>query len=200
MHRTGHIGAALLTYAPVGYALLSADRFVLLIIGGICVLALASLPDIDLRLSCIAHRGPTHTIVFAIIVGLVFGAGGWLIGDQLGVLGPRFIALGAEGSGREIDALSRVANRLHALDERRLTVFGVVVGILGIGSHLIADAVTPMGIRPFWPISSRRCSFDLVKAANPRANHLLFILGVLVTINIVTLAGIRWIIIVSSYP
>jgi inner membrane protein len=190
MHRTGHIGAALLLYAPVAYTLLSADRFVLALIGELCVLALASLPDIDLRVSWIGHRRPTHTIAFAIAVGLTLGAGGWTIGEQMSTLAARFVALSAETSGTETSVLGYITGQLQALDGQELAVFGVVIGTLSIGSHLIADAITPRGIKPFWPISSQRYSFNLVKAANRRANQLLLVLGALAITGAVLFASL----------
>ncbi|TKR25729.1 metal-dependent hydrolase [Natronomonas salsuginis] len=41
---------------------------------------------------------------------------------------------------------------------------------LSLGSHLLADSITPMGIRPLYPLSAWHHSFDITPAANPRAN------------------------------
>ena len=49
MYKTGHWGASLLLYAPVGYAL-AGVRPAFAVVGGAVVLALARLPDIDHRL------------------------------------------------------------------------------------------------------------------------------------------------------
>ena len=46
---------------------------------------------------------------------------------------------------------------------------GVSAG-LSFGSHILADSITPMGIRPFYPLSAWHHSFDVTPAANPRAN------------------------------
>jgi inner membrane protein len=62
---------------------------------------------------------------------------------------------------------------------------GLVVGgatALGLSSHLVADSITPMGIRPYLPLSAREHCFDLVYAANARANYLLFGVGVVGTL------------------
>lgn len=60
-------------------------------------------------------------------------------------------------------------------------VAGAAVG-LSLTSHLLADSITPMGIRPFAPLSNRELCFDLVLAANRRANWLLFGAGLVVTL------------------
>lgn len=58
--------------------------------------------------------------------------------------------------------------------------FGLLVGTLSIVSHLLADVITPMGVRPFWPLSKRTFTLDIVPASDVRANVLLFVLGVAV--------------------
>ena len=97
MYREGHVGAALLAYAPVGFVVAAAGFRFLSLIGGIGVAALAMLPDYDQKVPGVDHRGPTHTVWFA-----------------------------------------------------------VVVGVVTIGSHIAADALTPAGVRPFAPVRTRR--------------------------------------------
>jgi len=61
---------------------------------------------------------------------------------------------------------------------------GLVVGAaagLSLASHLAADSITPMGIRPFLPLSGEEYCFDIVYAANKRANRLLFGAGAVTT-------------------
>jgi inner membrane protein len=60
----------------------------------------------------------------------------------------------------------------------RAAEFGLLVGTLAIVSHLLADVITPMGVRPFWPLSERKFTLDIVPASDTRANVLLFVLGV----------------------
>jgi len=54
---------------------------------------------------------------------------------------------------------------------------GVAAG-LSLGSHVLADSITPMGIRPFYPLSAWHHSFDVTPAANPRANTAMLGAGV----------------------
>jgi inner membrane protein len=150
MYKEGHYGAALLVYAPFGYLLL-AVKPMLALVGGAGVLALATLPDVDIRLPLIPHRGPTHTVAFALVVAGVLALAGWLVGGQFG-----------------------------AASQVQLAAFGSLVGAVGIGSHLFADMLTPMGVRPFWPWGPN-ISFSVTRAANPVANWVLLALGVFVT-------------------
>ncbi|PSP82116.1 metal-dependent hydrolase [Halobacteriales archaeon QS_1_68_17] len=155
MYRTGHYGAALLCYAPLGALLLVAGRPGLAVVGGAGVLALARLPDHDLRVPLLSHRGPTHTLLFAAIVGLAVGGVGWLLGSGE--------AFGSAGGPV-------------------LAGLGVLVGTLAVVSHLLADALTPAGVTPFWPFSSRNYSFGVATADNPIANYGLLALGVFVSV------------------
>ncbi|MFB6086653.1 MAG: metal-dependent hydrolase [Halodesulfurarchaeum sp.] len=159
MYRTGHYGAALLVYAPVAFLLLSAGLEGLAALGGAIVLGGAMLPDVDQRLPFVSHRGFTHTIWFALIVGLGLGAVGWIGGFEFG-------------------SVRRVG----------LAAFGFVVGTLTVGSHLFADALTPMGIRPFAPFGTDSCSLGVTRAGSPIGNTLLLVLGVLLA-GLTVLAG-----------
>lgn len=166
MYRPGHIGAALLLYAPVGYALLGDGRPVLAFCGGVVAFALAMVPDYDIRVPGCKHRGVTHTIGFAALVGTVLAAGGWTLGVRL---------------GEAAVALGPPIETVRAPESDALAEFGFVVGALTVVSHLLADLLTPMGIAPFWPLSSRRYSLGVTTSANPFANVLLFVLGAAAT-------------------
>lgn len=144
MYWRGHVGAALLAFAPAGTLLLIRGSWPLAVTGWLVAVGIATVPDTDERLP-IPHRGPTHTIWFAGLLGaLAFGTG-WLVGSVLGV---QAMTLG--------------------------TVTGVAATV-SLLSHLAADVVTPMGIRPWKPISDRHYSLGLTPARNPRANR--FLLG-----------------------
>lgn len=159
MYRTGHWGAALLAYAPVGYVLLRSDPLLAFVGAGV-VLWLATLPDVDQHLP-IRHRGPTHSLLFLAVVAAVLGA----VGAALGV-----------GSYRPIETLPGVG-------------LGVVLGVVGIGSHLLADMLTPMGVNLLWPVPAESRSFYVVRAANPLANYVLLGLGVAASAGVVYVAG-----------
>ena len=153
MYATGHYGAALLVYAPVGFVLMRLEP-TLALVGGAGVLALATVPDYDLRLPVVKHRGITHTLLFTLAVSALLGAVGWRLG---------------QGSYQPLGGPATTA------------AFGFGIGLLGLGSHLLADVLTPMGVAVFWPVSNKRYSLSVARAANPIANWALLALGVFVT-------------------
>lgn len=167
MHRTGHYGAGLLAWAPVGYALLSIDP-ALAFVGGLGVLLLSTLPDVDLALPFVAHRGVTHTLAFLLAVSGALAALGWHLGGTVegATTGP------AAASGPAAGA-----------------AFGFMVGVVGVGSHLLSDVLTPMGVPLLWPVTDRRYSVQLTPSRNPVANWALLLLGLLATAGALLVAG-----------
>ncbi|GAA0259697.1 hypothetical protein GCM10009000_090580 [Halobacterium noricense] len=151
MHQKGHYGAALVAYAPVVFVLTALGYTTLALLGGAVVVGGAMLPDIDQRIPGVKHRGPTHTVWFALAVGAVAGVGGLLLGASRGVLA-------ALGTG----------------------LFGVVVGTLAVVAHILADVLTPMGVHPFAPVRGEKYTLNVVTAANPIANYALLVLGAVV--------------------
>ncbi|MFC4542138.1 metal-dependent hydrolase [Halosolutus amylolyticus] len=163
MYQVGHYGAALFAYAPVGAAVAVAGYESAAVVGALVCVSLSTVPDLDHRIPLIDHRGPTHTVLFAVLVGFGLAA-----------------------------ATSVLVASSSPIVDAGFVGFAFLVGILSIGSHLLADALTPMGIRPFWPLSRRRYSFDVAGAGNPIANYALLGLGVgaaLVAATVVGLVG-----------
>lgn len=149
MHKTGHIGAALLVYSPIGLLLLLFGFDELAVFGGVGMIALATLPDCDHQLPIIAHRGPTHSIVFALLLGALLGVTGFVFGEAVAGVSATILATFAFG-----------------------------IGVLAVLSHLLADCITPMGVRPLWPLSRWHYSANIVRAKNPIANYLFLALGI----------------------
>lgn len=84
MLRTGHYGAALCFYAPVGLLMFNSD-LTAWTLGGFGVLALAQVPDLDFKIPFVKHRGITHTLPFLVTFA---GAAGWsavAISTHLGI-------------------------------------------------------------------------------------------------------------------
>ncbi|ELZ48971.1 putative membrane-bound metal-dependent hydrolase [Halorubrum coriense DSM 10284] len=148
MHQKGHIGASLLVYAPFGFVLAALASMELAFIGAAAVGSMAMVPDLDMRIPLIKHRGITHTVWFALVVGAAFGLVGAVLGVQESIVGGVLFGFLAFG-----------------------------FGTLTIVSHLLADALTPMGIKPFSPVRDTKYTLDLFKAANPIANYALLGLG-----------------------
>lgn len=150
MYKTGHIGVSLLISAPVGYALAAAGEPTLALLAGAVMVWLSMLPDVDHRLP-LDHRGSTHTLLFAVVVGLAFA---WI--------------------GAAAADVVAFATRFDP------AALGFLIGFLTVLAHLLADLLTPMGVGLFWPASNRRYSLGLTPAKNPIWNYALFALGILV--------------------
>ena len=154
MYRKGHYGVSLLVFAPIAFALLAVGRADLAVVTGGVMVWLAMLPDLDHRIPGIPHRGPTHSIAFAALVGGVFAAAGSALG-------------GAAGVG----SVAGVA----------LPVVGFAIGALAVLAHLLGDALTPAGVNFLWPVSARTYTVEFCRADNTIANYGLFAGGVFAT-------------------
>ncbi|WP_253739167.1 metal-dependent hydrolase [Halohasta salina] len=76
MYRKGHLGVSLLVFAPVGYALVDAGHPAVAAVAGLVMVQFATLPDVDHRLPMVEHRGATHSLAFAALVGAAGAAVG----------------------------------------------------------------------------------------------------------------------------
>lgn len=155
MYWKGHCGVSLAVFAPLGFALVRLGEPILAFAAGAVMVGLAMLPDADHRLPAVSHRGVTHTLLFAALVGGVFGVA----------------ALGLAAAG------STLAPAV-AVDRATFALFAAGVGFVTVVAHLLADALTPMGVPFLWPLSARRFSLSLWYAKSPVANAVLFALGV----------------------
>ena len=120
MHRNGHVGAALLVYSLPGFIATLFGGLEIGVLGAMVAAGISMVPDWDHRIPFVEHRGITHTAPFAVLVGLVLGAGGLLVAISEGHL----TGIGA-------------------------AAFGFALGFGTIVSHIGADALTPMGVEPF---------------------------------------------------
>jgi inner membrane protein len=148
VYRTGHYGVSLLMYAPVGLALLLLGRPTVAVVAGAGVVWLATLPDVDLRLPGVPHRGPTHSLPFAALVATALGGAALVAAEPLGADDPGFVAVLAAG-----------------------------VGAFGVCTHLLGDVITPSGVPLFWPVGDSY-SVSLTTADSTVWNYGLFVLGV----------------------
>lgn len=158
MYTLGHLGISLTVYAPIAAWYLRAGATELAIAGGAVMLALATVPDMDEYTELISHRGPTHTIWFALAAGMAVG-----------------LCTGAT-----------IAAASLPFDAIAVSTHLAVLGTLAIVSHLLGDIITPMGIWPYRPLSKRHYSLDLVYAKNASANRLFFGFGLSSTVVSVT--------------
>lgn len=171
----------MLLYAPVAFTLLSEGRPEVAVLGAAIVYVVEQIPDTDQFIPVLKHRGFSHTIGFAVLVGLALGVLGLFIGERAFlIVGDWITAQGFDGVG------SAIIEAEAAVNERELARIGFGMGTFGILAHLAGDVVTKMGIQPFLPVFSWRVSLSRLKARNPYANQLLFVLGV------GALAGAMW--------
>jgi inner membrane protein len=148
MHTTGHVGIGFGVAAPVAIGLEAGGVGALALPATAVLVGLSTLPDVDHHLPRVAHRGATHSLAFALLVGFVVSVLGWLAGP-VGTVSGGTVAL-----------------------------VGLAVGALAVAGHLIADVCTPMGVAPAWPLSKARYSLRIVPSANARANIGLLVTGV----------------------
>lgn len=120
MYRNGHIGAALAAYAPLALVSTAIGGLELGVLGGVVAAGISKVPDWDQHIPFVKHRGATHTIHFAVIMGVLLGISGLLVGATYGILA----AIGG-------------------------FVYGLLLGTIPILSHIGADALTPAGVEPF---------------------------------------------------
>lgn len=151
MYAAGHLGLALLAFAPVGYVLLRANRVRHAALGTTVTVLLSTVPDVDLFVPALSHRGLTHTFLFALLVGV---AAGVLVG---------------------------VLVRASPSTRKSLALWTCLWAGLAVCSHLLGDVITPMGIRPLAPFSDAHATLGLVYARNPQANTALFVAGTVST-------------------
>jgi membrane-bound metal-dependent hydrolase YbcI (DUF457 family) len=175
MHRRGHVGVAMLAYAPVGFVLLAERQLGLALLGLFGVLAVEPLPDNDMWIPFLDHRETSHSLFCALAVGGVIGTLGWLIG---GWMAGFFIGLDASAVGVFAGVFQLVGEQFRGLDASALARFGFAVGFFGILAHLLGDVITVSGIRPLLPLSRWQLSLSRLRADNSIANNALFGLGV----------------------
>lgn len=148
MYLLGHVGVTLLAYAPLSYRLVRVGRGRRAAAGAATLLLLVCAPDLDSHVAFLTHRGVTHTVWAAVVVGAAVGATWWWLTPRRGI----------------------------ARDEA--TAFGFVVGALSVLHHLAGDALNPNGVQPLLPLADHRIALDLVTAADPAANLALATAGI----------------------
>ena len=75
VYQEGHSGFNALLYAPFLPLVSAAWSLELALVGALVAVGVANLPDVDQPLPRVSHRGPTHTVWFAVLVGLGAGLG-----------------------------------------------------------------------------------------------------------------------------
>jgi membrane-bound metal-dependent hydrolase YbcI (DUF457 family) len=206
MYRLGHTGIALLVLAPLSYVLLEAQKPILALVTGVAVVSIEPLPDSDFRVAFLDHRGVSHSLLAAVVVGGVIGLCGWFLTEPVcEFFAPVLTALstvtttaasalesleltGALGTATVVVAdvlrasaagLGWVGERLETLTRRTVAIYGFAVGVVGILIHLLGDVITVSGIKPFLPFSRWQLSVSSLHANSTLANFGLSAVGAL---------------------
>jgi inner membrane protein len=178
MYRHGHIGIALLVLAPISYALILRNQVALAGLLALGILIIEPLPDNDHWIPGLSHRGVSHSLLAAGIVGLLCAGFGWLLGRYLTVP----LAHWLQATILPVTSVSAIAimtEQLATLTPGTLVGLGFIVGFLGICVHLAGDIITVSGIQPYLPFSRQRISLTNLRAASTLANTVFLLLGVL---------------------
>lgn len=173
MYRRGHQGITLCTIAAVLHTFVS-ERPLIAVFTVIGLWLVEPLPDKDQDYG-MEHRGVSHSLFAAGIVGVVIGGVGWLFGTYL--LQPGLHALFAMPIDATQSTFMWWAARIAALDASTLAVVGFWVGVCGILVHLLGDMITPMGLKLLLPFSRREFFGGPIPAESPTANTVLYALG-----------------------
>lgn len=161
MHKEGHHGTVLLVFAPVALLLASLGYVVEIAIGFMVLNSLAMLPDIDMRIPLIKHRGITHTIWFALAVGLAIGLAA--------AYSSTFIVF-----WRPVDTVWHIA---------AYGLYGFLLGLLAVFGHVLGDVVTVSGVKFFYPVSNKKYRVENkwlnlpTLASSDLANYLFILTG-----------------------
>ena len=148
----GHLGITLFLCAPLVNALVTSGYRTEVPRWVGLALAVTMVPDLDLYLPWFTHRGLSHSLLAAVCVGVVVAvvvAARW--GDPLA----------------------------SSADYVRRAMLGFTVGAGSIVGHLVGDVITPMGVRPFFPLDSVY-TLNLFYAKDVEANLAFMLIGVVV--------------------
>jgi membrane-bound metal-dependent hydrolase YbcI (DUF457 family) len=170
VYRKGHIGVGLVAASPI-----------ILIASLINLEELVSIhPDHDLKLqrwtrflrhdffenrlnliyrigNLFTHRMITHTILYAIVSGLLSSMIIYYV------------------------SLSLYESSLYIIISSLL--IGFLSGFIGIISHMIGDVFTPSGIQPFLPVDDKEYSLNWFKSESLLYNYLSLVIGIIVIIS-----------------
>jgi inner membrane protein len=180
MHRQGHSGIVLLALAAIDSILLSAGRPLLALLAW-SMFWIEPLPDRDQRIGWLEHRGTSHSLFAAGVIGGCCAGLGWLVGTY--VTRPVLpwlranVLVGPQWS-------TWTTTHFAVLDAASLALLGFCVGTGGIVLHLLGDVITVSGIQPLLPFSRWNVSLSPLRAANPVVNRGLLVLGVLAIVTV----------------
>jgi inner membrane protein len=150
------LGITLLLCAPLANVLVTSGHRVEVPRWVGIALVVTMVPDFDIYLPWITHRGVTHSLLAAVCLGVV---------------------VAVVAAVKWSDPFEPPASQI------RRAMLGFAVGAGSIVSHLIGDVITPMGIRPFFPLDSVY-TLNLVYAKDLGANIAFVVIGLVVFVTV----------------
>lgn len=176
MYRKGHLGIAGVVAGILPWALPVSLWITLTAV----IIIFERVPDKDHVIPLIAHRGYSHTLVGAAVVGGCVTAA--VLGSiiYLTAIDPSTIIYATTGTGELLRAL------------------GIIIwvgAVLGFATHMIGDMITVgtdlYDIKPLAPFSNWGCGIQLCKASSEKWNRVFFVSGAaILSISIVTKASL----------
>ncbi|MFW6320533.1 MAG: metal-dependent hydrolase [Halohasta sp.] len=171
MYVLGHVGISLLLSAPFVAVALSTGQPLVAALTAAIMVALGPLPDLDTYTDRLAHRGPTHTVWFALGVGLAAAVVAAIVAAAVDA------ATVANAGTVAVDAADTQYISSHFLPPLAPAIWFGGASALAVGGHLAGDLLTPMGLWPFRPLSGWHYTADLTPSKSPRANRVCFGVG-----------------------
>lgn len=171
MDRHGHVGLNLLVFTPIAYYLIQSGQTALAVFGLLGLLALEPLVDLDRFVPGSEHRGTSHSLFGALVIGVLCGVGVYILSGYL-VSTLTEIAFGQP-------VIVSGTTEQSPFNLTRNAQIGFVTGTGSVLLHLLGDSLTSSGVRPFLPFARTRCSFDLVSKQG-WSQFALFVVGLLV--------------------
>lgn len=154
MDRHGHVGFDLLVFTPIAYYLLHSGQTALAMVGLLGLFVLEPLPDIDDLIPGVEHRGTSHSVFSALVIGV-------LCGFFLYVLSTYVVSMITRMAFGQPVIVSDVPRR-SPLNANRNALIGFWIGAGAVVTHILGDSLTSSGIRPLLPFAPFRLSFDIV--------------------------------------
>ncbi len=187
MNRSGHIGFSLLIYAPIFGVLIIADYTHLGFLGlGIAFIS-SMLPDKDQKLPLLKHRGASHSLLSALVIGIIVGITVYaftatsfaivgIIYAVAVIINMKLRIVRHKGSHTVLALLIAVLSLggftfvPNGYTIWHLVAFSGAISSLSVLSHITADLLTPAGVKPFWPVTDKKYSLNLFRFDNSVAN------------------------------
>ncbi|WP_185715643.1 metal-dependent hydrolase [Halocatena pleomorpha] len=169
MDRHGHVGLNLLVFTPIAYVLIQSGQTGLAMFGLLGLLVVEPLIDFDRVIPGVEHRGTSHSLFGALLIGVACGVGVYALSGYLvsslteTAFGQPVIVSGSTGR-----------SPFNLLRNARI---GFVIGLGSALLHLLGDSLTS-SVRPFLPFARSRYSLALV-APQGWSQFVLFAVGLL---------------------